>query len=73
VFGWSTLVIGLTLSAYGMLMALAQAVVMPRAGGAVGGNAAGDLGDRACGRVVFVGFGVANAAWMVLVMCPWRR
>ncbi len=48
VFGWSTLVIGLTLSAYGILVAFAQAVVMP--------VAVRRLRER---RLILLGLGVA--------------
>jgi DHA1 family tetracycline resistance protein-like MFS transporter len=72
VFGWSTLVIGLTLSAYGMLMAVAQAVVMPRAVARLGETRLAIWGSGAGGRDLR-GFGVREAAWMVLVFCRWRR
>jgi multidrug resistance protein len=50
VFGWSTLVIGLTLSAYGICMVVAQAVVMPLRCGAPGGGAPDAHGAGARGR-----------------------
>ncbi len=64
VFGWSTLVIGLSLSAYGVLVAIVQAGVMPYAVARLGevrllfwGLALSVMG--------FAGFGVADAVWMV--------
>nr|WP_222494989.1 MFS transporter [Vannielia litorea] len=67
--GWSTLTIGLSLSAYGVLMALAQAVVMP--------FAVVRLGER---RLVIFGlavsafamavYGVTTATWLVLLVMP---
>ncbi|MBS8226731.1 MFS transporter [Vannielia litorea] len=67
--GWSTLAVGLSLSAYGVLMALSQAVVMP--------VAVRWLGER---RLVIVGlgisafamavFGFASATWVVVLVMP---
>jgi DHA1 family tetracycline resistance protein-like MFS transporter len=68
-FGWSTLVIGLSLSAYGVLIALAQGVVMPRVVSRLGETRLAIWGI-VLASVVFVGFGFANAAWMVLVLLP---
>ncbi|SIO09823.1 MFS transporter [Vannielia litorea] len=67
--GWSTLAIGLSLSAYGVMMALAQAVVMPQL--------VARLGER---RVVIMGlavsafsmvvFGFATTTWVVMLVMP---
>lgn len=69
VFGWSTLTIGLTLSAYGLLAAMAQAGVMP--------VAVRFMGER---RVMIAGlvvsaislgaYGVITTAWAVFVFLP---
>lgn len=68
-FGWSSLVIGLTLSGYGVLIAVAQGVVMP--------VAVARLGERrlviaglCIGVVALFGFGFAQAAWLVAVILP---
>jgi len=69
VFGWSTLVIGLTLSAYGILVAFAQAVVMP--------VAVRHLQERrlvlvglCVALVSFVGFGFTTTLWALAIFLP---
>jgi len=69
VFGWSTLVIGLSLSAYGVLVAIAQAAVMP--------VAVRMLGERQLtiwGLIVsaaaMVGFGFTSAVWTLAILLP---
>ncbi|MDG4648297.1 MFS transporter [Roseibacterium sp. SDUM158017] len=68
-FGWSTLVIGLSLSAYGVLVAVAQAGVMPLAVARLG---EGRLLLAGLGLAVaaFAGLGVADALWMVAILLP---
>lgn len=65
VFGWSTLVIGLTLSAYGVLIALVQAGLLP-----VGIRYLGErrvmLAGLAFGVVAMMGFGFAGSMWAVI-------
>ncbi|MBF9059217.1 MFS transporter [Rhodobacterales bacterium HKCCSP123] len=69
VFGWSTLVIGLSLSAYGLLAALSQVFVMPRAI-AVLGERWLMLAGLALSLVAFAGFSVATALWAVVILLP---
>ncbi|MDF0601501.1 MFS transporter [Psychromarinibacter sp. C21-152] len=68
-FGWSALVIGLSLSAYGVLVALVQAVAMP--------VAVERLRERrlvlwglAVAVVSLVGFGFTTAVWAVVLFLP---
>ena len=68
-FGWSTLVIGLSLSAYGVLIAVVQGALMPRIVGWLG-EARLAVWGIALASVTFMGFGFANAAWMVLFLLP---
>jgi DHA1 family tetracycline resistance protein-like MFS transporter len=67
VFGWSTLVIGLSLSAYGVLVAIAQAGVMPIAVARLGEGRLLFVG-LSLAVIAFAGFGVAGAVWMVAVL-----
>jgi DHA1 family tetracycline resistance protein-like MFS transporter len=69
VFGWSTLVIGLSLSAYGILAALSQVFVMPRAI-AVLGERRLMLAGLVLSLVVFAGFSVTTALWAVVIFLP---
>ena len=69
VFGWSTLVIGLTLSAYGICMVVAQAVVMPLAVARLGELRLTLMG-LALAVVTFAAYGVVEATWLVLVILP---
>jgi DHA1 family tetracycline resistance protein-like MFS transporter len=64
-FGWSTLVIGLSLSAYGALVAGVQGGLMPFAVARLGERRLAIWG-LALAAVTFTGLGFANAAWMVL-------
>jgi len=69
-FGWSTLVIGLTLSAYGVLIALVQGVVMPRAVGWLGERKLAIWGTGLA-AATFTAYGFVEAAWVVLfVLLP---
>ena len=69
VFGWSTLVIGLSLSAYGILAALSQIVVMPRAIARLGERGV-MLAGLALALVAFAGFSVTTALWAVVIFLP---
>ncbi len=68
-FGWSALVIGLSLSGYGLLAALAQVFVMPVAVARLG---EGRL--ALCGLITalvgFMGFGLAGSVWAVALVMP---
>ncbi|MEQ9694091.1 MFS transporter [Shimia sp. SDUM112013] len=68
-FGWDGFTIGLSLSAYGVLVAVVQAGLLPRMT-----RLFGDLRTLvfALGASVvgLVGFGFADAAWMVAVLLP---
>jgi DHA1 family tetracycline resistance protein-like MFS transporter len=64
-FGWSTLVIGLSLSAYGVLVAIVQGALLPPAVARLGERRLAIWG-LALAAVTFTGLGLANAAWMVL-------
>ncbi len=68
-FGWTTLVIGLTLSAYGVLIAVVQGALLPRMVAWLGETRLAIWGI-ALASVTFMGFGFANAAWMVLFLLP---
>jgi DHA1 family tetracycline resistance protein-like MFS transporter len=69
VFGWSTLVIGLTLSAYGVLIAVVQAGVMPFAVARLG-EARLAIWGVVLSVISLAGFGIADALWMVAVLLP---
>ncbi len=69
VFGWSTLVIGMSLSAYGVLIVISQAVIMP--------VAVARLGERRLtiygliiAAVTMTGFGFTTAVWTLLILLP---
>lgn len=69
VFGWSTKVIGVSLSAYGILIVLSQAVVMP--------YAVAWLGERKLtiyglilAAITLTGFGFTTAVWTLAVLLP---
>ncbi len=69
VFGWDGFMIGLTLSAYGVLIAVVQAGILPRM--------TRRLGDyhtlliaTATAVIGLVGFGFTTAAWAVAVVLP---
>lgn len=69
VFGWSTLVIGLSLSAYGILAALSQIFVMPRAIIWLGERRLMLLGLMLA-FVAFAGFSLSTAIWAVAILLP---
>ncbi|MDJ1009023.1 MAG: MFS transporter [Paracoccaceae bacterium] len=69
VFGWSTLLIGISLSVYGILVALAQAVVMP--------VAVRRLGERRLtiwgliiAALAMTGYGFTTAVWTLAILLP---
>lgn len=69
VFGWSTKVIGVSLSAYGILIVLSQAVVMP--------YAVAWLGERKLtiyglilAAITLTGFGFTTAVWTLAILLP---
>ena len=68
-FGWSALVIGLSLSAYGILLALAQIVVMPVAVRILGEYRLAIWG-LLVSAVSLVGFGFASVIWAVAILLP---
>lgn len=69
VFGWDGFAIGLSLSAYGILIALVQGVVLPRMTRRLGDYRA-LLIAVAAGVIGLVGFGFAGAVWVVAVVLP---
>lgn len=69
VFGWSTLIIGLSLSAYGLLVAVAQAGVMPVAVRLMGERRV-MIAGLAVAAISLIGFGFAAAVWAVVVFLP---
>lgn len=69
VFGWSTLIIGLSLSAYGLLAAVAQAAVMPPAVRLLGERRLTVWG-LILSASAFAGFGFTSALWAVALFLP---
>jgi DHA1 family tetracycline resistance protein-like MFS transporter len=69
VFGWSTLVIGLSLSAYGLLAVLTQVFVMPRAIARLGERRL-MLAGLLLSVVAFTGFSLSTALWAVVIFLP---
>ncbi len=69
VFGWDGFTIGLTLSAYGVLIAVVQAGILPRLTRRLG-DFATLLIAVVAGIVGLVGFGFANAVWVVAMVLP---
>ncbi|MFY0636107.1 MAG: MFS transporter [Vannielia sp.] len=67
--GWSTLAVGLSLSAYGALMALSQGVVMPLAVARLGERRLVVLGLVISGFAMAV-FGFATTTWIVVLVMP---
>lgn len=69
VFGWSGFTIGLTLSAYGLLIAIVQAGILP-----VLTKRFGDhktlLVAIVTAVIGLVGFGIADTVWLVIVIMP---
>lgn len=69
VFGWDGFSIGLSLSAYGILVAGVQAVVLPRMTGRLGDYRTLVIAMIA-GVIGLVGFGFATAVWVVAIVLP---
>ncbi|MEM6896605.1 MAG: MFS transporter, partial [Pseudomonadota bacterium] len=69
VFGWDGFTIGLTLSAYGILIAVVQAGVLPRLTRRYGDYRTLVLAVTAA-IIGFLGFGAANAVWIVAIVLP---
>ena len=69
VFGWDAFTIGLTLAAYGVLIAGVQAGILPQMTRRLGDYRTLVLATLA-GIVAMVGFGVAGAIWAVVVLLP---
>lgn len=69
VFGWSGFVIGLTLSAYGVLIAVVQAGVLPQLTKRIGDYKTLIVAISAS-IIGLVGFGFAGSVWMVVVFLP---
>lgn len=69
VFGWDGFTIGLTLSAYGVLIAAVQAGVLPRLTKRLGDDRT-LLFAVLTGVVAMVGFGTFPALWAVIVFLP---
>ncbi|MGJ8623356.1 MAG: MFS transporter [Yoonia sp.] len=69
VFGWDGFTIGLTLSAYGVLIAVVQAGILP-----VMGRKFGEFRTlviaTAAAVIGFFGFGVTGAVWSVVIFLP---
>ncbi|MFV1531418.1 MULTISPECIES: MFS transporter [unclassified Phaeobacter] len=69
VFGWDGFTIGLTLSAYGVLIAVVQAGILPQLT-----KRLGDFRTLIIAMVAavisMIGFGVASAIWVVIVFLP---
>lgn len=69
VFGWDGFTIGLSLSAYGVLVALVQAVALPQLTRRLGDYRTLMLG-MAAAILGFLGFGFAGAWWFVAIVLP---
>ncbi len=69
VFGWDGVMIGLTLSAYGILIAAVQAGVLPQLTRRLGDYRTLIIATVA-GMIGFVGFGTATTVWAVAFFLP---
>lgn len=69
VFGWDGFTIGLTLSAYGILIAVVQAGILPRLTRRFGDYKT-LLIATAASVIGLVGFGFSTAAWAVAIVLP---
>jgi MFS transporter, DHA1 family, tetracycline resistance protein len=69
VFGWDGFTIGLTLSAYGILIAATQAGVLPQLTRRLGDFKTLVIATIAC-VVGMVGFGFASTVWAVAILLP---
>ncbi len=68
-FGWDGFTIGLTLSAYGVLIAIVQAGILPQMTKRLGDHKTLVIATI-CAVLGFVGFGIAGSVWMVAVVLP---
>lgn len=68
-FGWDSFTIGLTLSAYGILVAVVQAGVLPRLTARLGDYKTLILSVVAA-VIGLMGFGLSGAVWMVAIVLP---
>src|SRR6056297_2982908 len=69
VFGWSTLVIGISLSVYGILVAVAQAAVMPAAVRLLGERRL-TIWGLVVAILAMVGLGLTSAVWTLVILIP---
>lgn len=69
VFGWSTLVIGISLSVYGGLVAISQAAVMPVAVRVLGERRL-TIWGLIVSAVAMIGIGFTSAVWTLVVLLP---
>ena len=69
VFGWTGFTIGVTLSAYGILIALVQAGLMPQITKRIGDYKTLIIASIAA-VIGLVGFGFSNAVWAVAIVLP---
>lgn len=69
VFGWDGFTIGLTLSAYGIMIAIVQAGVLPQLTKRLGDYRTLIIAIAAA-VIGMVGFGFSNAVWVVAVILP---
>ncbi len=69
VFGWDGFTIGLTLSAYGVLIAVVQAGILPQLTKRFGDYKTLNLAIFAA-IIGMVGFGFANTVWVVAIFLP---
>ncbi len=69
VFGWGSLTIGLTLSAYGILIAAVQAGLLPQMTKRIGDYKTLIFASISA-VVALVGFGFTTAAWAVAIVMP---
>lgn len=69
VYGWSAFLIGLTLSAYGVLIVIAQGVIMPHAVRLLGEGRV-MLWGMALAAATMVGFGFTATLWALCILLP---
>lgn len=68
VFGWDVATVGMTYAVYGLLLALAQALLTGRLSARFGDRGA-LLTALAFDNAAYFGMGVATAGWMAFVLC----
>ncbi|KPP93756.1 MAG: MFS transporter, DHA1 family, tetracycline resistance protein [Rhodobacteraceae bacterium HLUCCA08] len=69
IFGWSAFLIGLTLSAYGVLIVLSQGVIMPHAVRLLGEGRV-MLWGMVLAAATMVGFGFTSTIWALCILLP---